>query len=322
MSVLSEKILSDNIIKLIAKLELSSDSKPNWHDFLKSLITLSKANSLYLSCSNASIAHNTALQVGEESSKAHHYSINKKFKDWTYTLSFFFENQPTLAKFKNQSPIIEASVKIPMELALNSFDHHINHMAISSCLENSGLGILHIDNHARIIKSNHIANNIIKLGHLKLRHDKVFIASNSLWLKERIDNPTSKITANISSSSEELREKQKSYINLPIGKQALHCLLTPPDTNQFYYLLLLHLNSRQILPETLKKLLHISSSQAEIITGFMQGASAKQVSEQTGYSVSTVYSYIKNLYKEKEISSQAQLTATLLPELPYISNHN
>lgn len=55
----------------------------------------------------------------------------------------------------------------------------------------------------------------------------------------------------------------------------------------------------------------LKHAQAEVAHYFAQGNPAKCVADKTGYSVHTVYSYIKDLYAHLGVNSQSQLTAAL-----------
>ncbi|CAA0125286.1 Uncharacterised protein [BD1-7 clade bacterium] len=72
------------------------------------------------------------------------------------------------------------------------------------------------------------------------------------------------------------------------------------------------LNDHQLLAE----MLNIQLSEAKIAAAFSAGSSAKTIASDTGYTLHTVYSYIKKLYKQLNIRSQTQLTIALWRYIP------
>lgn len=68
-------------------------------------------------------------------------------------------------------------------------------------------------------------------------------------------------------------------------------------------------------PEWLTKTFAVSRSEARVMMLFASGKSAEYVADDTGYSINTVYSYIKKLYAALGIHKQGQLTARLMPHL-------
>ncbi|CAA0117585.1 Uncharacterised protein [BD1-7 clade bacterium] len=72
------------------------------------------------------------------------------------------------------------------------------------------------------------------------------------------------------------------------------------------------LNDHQLLAE----MLNIQLSEAKIAAAFCTGNSAKTIASDTGYTLHTVYSYIKKLYKQLNIHSQSQLTIALWRYIP------
>lgn len=71
----------------------------------------------------------------------------------------------------------------------------------------------------------------------------------------------------------------------------------------------------QTTPEWLTQAFAVSSSEARVMMLFASGKSAESVADHTGYSINTVYSYIKKMYAALGINKQGQLTACLAPRL-------
>lgn len=70
-------------------------------------------------------------------------------------------------------------------------------------------------------------------------------------------------------------------------------------------------------PSLLMQGLDISRAQAEIVALSSQGLSAAEIAKATQYQKHTIYSYLKQLYKQHQIHSQAQLAAKVWPLLPF-----
>ena len=299
---LTQSVFSDNIASSIASLDLSLKTRPNWQGFLSKLENQTQATGLAMVCTHPDFDYEIRLQQGEHSELLSSHVISGCSEGWQYEIKLYFSHDQQLD---------DQCFHIPMRLALKNMNYHFKHGLIKTCIDSLGLGVLHIDQHSRVIETNSVADKIINSKHLKVRHGKVSIAEHATWVAERIFNYQ---------AMKQTSTECHPCMSLTVGDNILHSLLLPIDEQCSGYLLIVCLNERKIVPEVLQCLMPISQSQAVVAAAFMQGASADQVANQTGYSTHTVYSYIKNLYKEKDISRQAQLTAMLLPKLPHYND--
>lgn len=303
----TQSIFSDNIASFVSSLDLSLDTPPNWQRFLSNLENQTQASGLNMFCSYSLFDYEIRIQQKECSECGKSVVISGESEGWKYEIECCFTSIQQHDRFKAQHCYSQL-IHIPMRLSLKNMSYHLKHGLIKSCVDHLGLGVFHIDHHARLIQANSAANAFVSAKYLKIRHGKVSIEADSAWVTKQILTHQAIKKADTDCHS---------CIKLTDDNDFLHYLILPNDELNSSYLLVVCLNERRVLPDALKCLMQIPSSHALMVSAFMQGVSAADVANQTGYSTHTVYSYIKTLYKEKDISRQAQLTAMLLPQLPH-----
>lgn len=303
----AQSIFSDNIANSISSLDLSLKTPPNWQGFLSSVENQTQTSGLNMVCSYPQFDYEIKIQQKNYLESGKNVVVSGNSEGWQYGIEFCFATEQQLEKFKAQD-FYSPCIHIPMRLALKNMSYHLKHGLIKACVDYFGLGVFHINQHARLIQSSLAADAFIDAQYVKIRHGKISIAGDATWVAKQILTYQEINTADTVSHS---------CIQLTESNDFLHYLLLPNDELNSSYLLVVCMNERQVLPEALKCLMQIPSSHALMVSAFMQGVPAADVANQTGYSTHTVYSYIKTLYKEKEISRQAQLTAMLLPKLPH-----
>ena len=161
--------------------------------------------------------------------------------------------------------------------------------------------------------SNTLPEGLLDKGLFKLVSGRLQLTSDPDWL--------SKSQRSMLASDD---KTQSMYKVLQIGYETVRCLLmyrreVPVGwgAEALQFTLMVCRGSAQPTSSWLKSRFNISEAEAIVASWFAMGLSAEEVAEKTGYTISTVYSYIKKLYGTLDIKKQSQLTAVIWPELPH-----
>ena len=168
-----------------------------------------------------------------------------------------------------------------------------------------------LNRQAQVLAHNRLAEELFELGLLVQQRQSLQLYGLPHWISRQI---------------EKLEQQRQDWCSMQIhfAGQEYHCALSYrgayldawlPQAPQIHLLIrpLWHKPD----PSLLMQGLDISRAQAEIVALSSQGLSAAEIAKVTQYKKHTVYSYLKQLYQQHQIHSQAQLAAKVWPLLPF-----
>lgn len=273
----------------------------DWHRVLATLTILSGAD--FAKFDYVGSINQISIEYGLASTSTKNWQQMSSSEEG-FCLQLSSNKQDALQLWLEQySKSINQLIKMKLlQMEANSYQQ-----ATTFCVETLQLAALHIKPDSSLVFANPVAYKLISAGCLKQRHQKIHLNEDSGWIEQQINNKT----------------LGSSYISFPCQTGILHCVLVPLTSNiasevglETEYLLLCCNKSLIISPASLADLLDIKPAHASIACKFILGIKAEQIAIETGFSVNTVYSYIRDLYTNFGINHQSQLSANILPNLP------
>lgn len=303
--------ISSSLSQLTESLSLGSVSGTDWHKFLDCLVSLTRSES-------------GSLKFTDRSNDSH--TLNKQYSRNQYCLSWeiipdvchvILYSENVQAKqwadkvFLNLSAQIREIVKLGMYWQER---HEIQDMT-NIFSQSVKVGLADLNAVGELKSQNEIMDALVESKVLTLSNGRIQLSEDPYWIannqKKMVDSALNYQSSHriISSGGIIYRCILVCQKNIMNGWKALN--------NQFS--LLFYTNSEQYNSHYLQALFSISPSEAKVVACFSKGLSAEEVATETGYKVSTIYSYIKELYRNLGINKQSQLTAAIWPELPLFS---
>lgn len=301
--------ISDLISELVQSLSISATGYVDWHQFLENLARYCGAESAILKCTIRENVH--YMKEGGSNECVNLCTIFRLGHEDSYVgLSFYsIEQYEYAANCLNQ---IKDQIREVYKLGMLWQEQHKMQGVADSFTSMKRMASVDIDEQGRIQKQGGIFTELLETGALQLKKGCLQFSADTSWLlsvqKDMMIGKNENQTAFrfVYSADKNYRCVVSYAQNIDEGWRRIKHKFTI----SFYE------SIEKKDPETLAELFSLSKSEAEVAVLFSQGFSAEEVSRDTGLAVSTVYSYIKNLYAELGINKQSQLTAVIWPELP------
>ncbi len=292
-------------------LSLQKDSEVTWHLFLATIMGYVQAGKGQLSVESKVI--NTKVIEDGKGPHIGPLSVCWELDALGSKLVLMFNND----KQKEQADFFWEEV---CEQVIQIFNlgwqwqekQNLKHI-VKSCGEKMNVSLVNLDAKGSPNFSNTLPEGLLDKGLFKVVSGRLQLASDPAWL--------SKSQRSMLASDD---KTQSMYKVLQVDLETVQCLLMyrrevpvgwGAEARQFT--LMVCSGSAQPTSSWLKSRFNISEAEAIVASWFAMGLSAEEVADKTGYTISTVYSYIKKLYGTLGIKKQSQLTAAIWPELPH-----
>ncbi|MEH6448160.1 MAG: hypothetical protein V7765_05780 [Oleispira sp.] len=303
--------VSANLTLLAESLDLGSSTGTNWQQFLNCFVEITGANSACLGFADI----NTDFYVKSNVSKRGSISLTCELIPGVCQLDFQFETELCMTQANQFWLQLVEPIREIMKLGINWHERHEIQNMTNTFSQSLKIGTAELGTTGKLKNRTGIMDDLIEAGVLTVSNGCIQLIEDPCWITN-----VQKDMANSAA------EYQSVYRIVKCGDITYRCILEyqrnsangwKAKNNQFT--LLFYANSEQQNSRCLKSLFAMSESEAEIAACFSEGLSAEEVSVKTGYKVSTIYSYIKDLYKNLGINKQSQLTAAIWPELPLLA---
>lgn len=305
------EVISSSISNLMQSLSLQKNREVSWHLFLTTIMGYVQADKGQLSVESKVI--NTKIIEDGKGPCIGPLSVCWELDTMGSKLVLIFRND----KKKEQAElfwgkICEQVMQI-FHLGWQWQEKQNLKYIVKSCGENMNVFLVNLDSKGSPGLSNTLPEGLLNKGLFKVVSGCLQLASDPAWL--------SKSQRSMLASDD---KTQSIYKVLQVDHETVQCLLMyrrdipvgwGAEARQFT--LMVCSGSAQPTSSWLKSRFNISEAEAIVASWFAMGLSAEEVADKTGYTISTVYSYIKKLYGTLGIKKQSQLTAAIWPELPH-----
>lgn len=305
--------VSANLILLTESLDLGSSTGTKWQKFLNCFVEITGANSGCLRFSDI----NSDFYMKSNISKRGLISLTCELIPDVCQLDFQFETELCQTQANQFWLQLIEPIREIIKLGISWHERHEIQNMTNTFLQSLKVGTAEISSLGVLGNRTGIMDGLIETGVLIVSNGCIQLVDDACWIK----NAQKYMVCSAA-------DYQTVYRIVQSGGITYRCILEfqrnsdngwKAKKNQFT--LSFYSNSDQHNPRCLKSLFTMSESEseAEVATYFSEGLSAEEVSIKTGYKVSTIYSYIKDLYRNLGINKQSQLTAAIWPELPLFS---
>jgi DNA-binding CsgD family transcriptional regulator len=204
------------------------------------------------------------------------------------------------------------SIKEIFNLGFRWQENNENHKIFNSSCENTKMGVIQIDELGGCEGGGPVVEFLKLAGVLRKSTKEIQLSLDPDWIFD-MQNKMMKTNEHYQSAYKVVRVKDASYRCVLLYQRHMY---SGWKMKVHQFTLLVHLQEEYKGGNHLKAMFDISEPEAEVASWYSKGLTAEEVSNITGYTVNTVYSYIKSLYSFLEVNKQSQLTATIWPELP------
>lgn len=303
--------VSSSLAQLTHALGLGSSTGSDWQQFLNCLVDITQASSGQLKFTEAALDFHVENNAPKN---------NTEYLTWAVVpglchVVLHFDNDTSVRWAQNFWLQLAEQIQEITKLGMHWQERHEMQDMTSTFSQSVKVGMADISCSGELEGQNGIVETLIGSGVLTLTNGRIQLTEDPCW----IENTQLKM-------SDSAIEHQSSHRIIKSGGVLYRCMLVYQKNVmngwkvvKHQFSLLFYENVEQYNPSCLKSLFAISASEAKVIACFSEGLSAEEVSIKTGYKVSTIYSYIKELYKNLGINKQSQLTAAIWPELPLFS---
>lgn len=291
--------ISNVSAQLLQSLQLEQQ-QCNWHALLSYLMqTLSASSGRLL----LGYPHKRQFTIGQQQD----YAVSWRSK---ITIVLYFNTLPEQRSASEKLQRIAPVLKMAAQLGLTWLQGQREQQRLKNCSNHAGLAIFHLNQKSQIQHNNALAQQLFRQGLLNTKRGALYLKDQKSWLQDSIQALQGK-------------KANASITQLTLNGQTAHCqLLYQPGQHSSWsqvspaYVLLINLSQERPSPLQLESLFGLNSSEAEVASWFCAGLKASEVADKTGYSVHTVYSYLKKLYQQTGLNKQSQLAAATWPRLP------
>lgn len=301
----SEKI-SNSICELAQSLDMTRAGFVDWNRFLALVATYCGASSGVMKCA----IRNDECFGKDTDEQSICLRFDLEHMDSHIGLSFFEREQYDYAS--NYLNLLKLQIQEIYKLGMLWQEKHQMQKIADSFTQIKRMASVEIDERGTLLSDAGIFSEILSGDALRVINGRLQFSEEPTWLVN--------VQKNMMLSHD---ESQTAYRFLSCGDKKYRCVVNyQKDLNEGWVIIKhkfsisFYESNDQSDPIILKTVFSLSRSEAEIASWFSQGLSAEEVANSTGYALSTVYSYIKNLYSNLGINKQSQLTAAVWHELP------
>lgn len=307
--MIMQRDISSIMLEMMTAINLKKADRPNWQKFIAYLTSHLDAEYGQLSVNGIDFFSGSELLTKSDCVVEHCYSMNKN----VLSVIFLFSNDQTRQFAEKKLAFIQHHVNNILQLATAQEQTRTRRLVASACAERANVGLVTLDCKGRVINKNKMAESLLENELFSCRHNQLTFTDSPKWLEKQF---------------KELHQKENDsvYLTLQWHEKIVHCVLSKvhqseksmhylqPQTSQF--LLMVYLADTPPSIAFLQQLYSLNEAEAMIVSWFSLGLSAEHVAKKTGYTVHTVYSYIKKLYSTMNIHKQSQLTAQVWQQQP------
>ncbi|GLQ33574.1 helix-turn-helix transcriptional regulator [Litoribrevibacter albus] len=302
-------VISRAMEDLIHAMNIDVHSAVCWSGWIDVLVEYSGALEGQLNIPSLNVALTRPVKTEHKSIKQHvsnHYSRNWQVEGHLVELTLCFDQNTVMAERLMWLSQFDDCLLSSLTIGVKHSQYIGQRRLVNLALDTVRLAMLEVDHNSRILHTNYLAKELI--------NDKT-ISVNAQKLAKL---GSSKITDYL---SDPLPNEKVSF-RYQAGDNLYECMLLYSTDELFawsrklgvYYLTLKPLDNSPNA-KWLTQGFGLSDSQATVAGWACCGKSAKEISALTGLSVSTVYSYLKAIYKKLGVQSQSQMAAMIWPNI-------
>lgn len=309
--------LSSSILAMMEAIRIDRHNEPDWQQFLHYLLRKNGADKALIK-----IPVNDNFRVitvfpdknigGKDHCSVPDYPFRYTHKTDLVLLRLYFSDEPAHQQCTDFMQVFSPHITNCINLAVQRQQDIQRHSYQQACSSRLNFAQLQLSCHGELLHANDMAQTLINQGLLKLSHQRLLLSTDRQWLKEMQKGV---ITGQIKSPT-------ISKI-IDWNDQKMRCTLLYQQhkkgqwhTDSHRFSLVIHPLLNQVVERWMTDQFDISAPEAKVGALYASGMSAHSVADQTGYSIHTVYSYIKSLYAASGVNKQAQLTASIWPNMP------
>ncbi|CAA0117658.1 Uncharacterised protein [BD1-7 clade bacterium] len=300
---MNQQAISDAVANMISCLSFDANGLPDWQRLVHCCAKKNGAD--FGRIMHRSISPSIDLCTGKGSEHNHVFD----YSHGEFHLQLCFDDSVAFEKAKQTFQVLDVHLRNVLDLALKQ---HANQWQLSLFADGvSGLdiGIVIFTQAGDCEWMNDIARELLLSEPTCTNLYDVGSLANRSALK---------------ASVEALGDRQNPVQDRwQVGDVSVRCSVSrAPDVQRFHAIsrevYVLAVTQEMPISESplLDKVLNTSPAQTRVLRLSATGMSADDVASATGYTKSTVYSYIKAGYKRFNVNKQAQLTAKLCADLP------
>ena len=308
--------ISHLVERIVMAVDLSSDGRPDWQQFLHAVISVSGAEYVDVRLADGNQIGWNASHLKDESAvvKKNIFFCPEKSKDWIEISLSFNSKEPVL------SQNAELAIRTGLGLMLDLYLAFKRKELLQVLSEELGFIVLTLDRSGKLLYFPKGLSHWLSMGLLKEIGGRIFFKDYLHWIKQSMQALDDSC---VQADSEIPAFLYRVIVPESFDEDALHtfhCFISKEEgqicfTDDPVYKLTIFRNCNHVDALSLHQWLDCNESEAIIASEFATGMSAKDVANKTGFSLNTVYSYMKKLYEKLNIKSQSQLTYRALQQM-------
>ncbi|TBR43855.1 hypothetical protein CBF23_003765 [Marinomonas agarivorans] len=304
------------MLNMMRSINLQQTGRPNWEAFVAYLANYIGAEHCNYSFHSEFPPPNLEMTSSLESNSANILKVQHIVDDKSLWFAFSFTNPCLYRLGQERLATVESCVETVLQLAVESERKQCRQHIAKMCVERAQIGLLTLDEKGTILDRNHIIEPLLHEGGMfSCQQNQLLLNNSPKWFENQIEQL-------------ELSEHDSICTTLKWQNKLIHCILSNalprikqrvvmyPHHQKQQFLLMVYMADTPPSITFLQQLYSLSEAEALIVSWFSLGLSAEHVAEKTGYTVNTVYSYIKKLYATMSIHKQSQLTALVWQQQP------
>lgn len=288
---------------------LYSQSLPDWHSWLDYLVTVTRASAAHLYEQVASDKRPLAQTKDRNVKHCHSLEQEWSVQGQAFTLTLSFSNEVDKQYAKRFLKVLHDHIQTCIEMAV-TYSSMCGWCDIDqACDDALGITRIPLDNKGRLLEKNERIQALHKQGIVSIKDNQISLLSNQTWLEESL-------ASQVASNSNAVLANDCLTTNSQQGSVCYYLTQHPqPDTpNEHSFTLYVHKQPEQPGRRFLQERYNLCQSESHIAYWFATGLTVESISDKTGYSTHTIYSYIKKLYSKLGINKQSRLAALLWPD--------
>lgn len=309
MSSATADVISRAMEDLIHAMNIDVQDTVCWSGWLDVLVKYSgaKEGQLTIPSLNVELVRRVnGLQKNTTDMVSNHYSRNWQVEGHLVELTLRFDQYTVMADRLMWLSQFDDCLVASLILGVKHSQYIGQRRLVNLALDTVRLAMLEVDHNSRILHSNYLAKELINDKTISVNAQKL-AKLGPLKITDYLSEPA---------------PNEKISFRYQAGDNLYECMLLYSNDDLFswsrklgvYYLTLKPLDNS---PNAywLTQGFGLSDSQATVAGWACCGKSAKEISALTGLSVSTVYSYLKAIYKKLGVQSQSQMAAMIWPSI-------